>query len=136
MQRFSNGARILFRPPSIDYTTSKEEKLKQAALDKANTDVEKKEKSSGYISPEAELLEETGGVKILAPKLKKPLPLEGGLEIIVDTIPSNRVRIRRCNMGAQTVIKEESEKILLKAILRGIRILENDYRIISERKMR
>jgi hypothetical protein len=62
------------------------------------------------------------------PPSKVPaLPLEGGLEIIVDEQPYRRVRIRRCYMGPQTIVKEESESIILKAIIRGIQALEKDY---------
>jgi hypothetical protein len=32
-------------------------------------------------------------------------------------------------MTPQTVVKEESEALLLRAMLRGIEVLENDYRI-------
>ena len=50
--------------------------------------------------------------------------------MVVDTTPYRRVRIRRCNMGPQTIVKEESEAILIKALLQGITVLENDYRIL------
>ena len=32
-------------------------------------------------------------------------------------------------MGAQTIVKGESEAVLLRAILKGIQVLENDYRV-------
>ena len=50
--------------------------------------------------------------------------------MIVETVPYRRVRIKRCLMGPTTVVKEESEAILLKALTRGIVTLENDYRIM------
>ena len=53
--------------------------------------------------------------------------MEGGLEVIVDSEPYMRVRIRRTNMGPNAVVKEESEAIILKALQRGIRNLEGFY---------
>ena len=54
------------------------------------------------------------------------------MEVIVDE-NERRVRIRRCNMNFATVVKEESEAILLKAILKTIQTIDNDYRILIER---
>jgi hypothetical protein len=64
---------------------------------------------------------------------KKSPDFEGGLEIIVDESPYRRVRIRRCNMNAMTIVKEESEALILKQLLRGLQALETDYRILLER---
>ena len=36
-------------------------------------------------------------------------------------------------MSASTVVKEESEAMLLRAILKNIEVIENDYRILIER---
>lgn len=37
-------------------------------------------------------------------------------------------------MGPQTVVKEESEATLLKAVIRSIETIENDYRMILSKK--
>jgi hypothetical protein len=50
--------------------------------------------------------------------------LEGGLEILVEETPYPRVRVRRCLMGKQTVVKEESERVLLRAVERCVAVLE------------
>ena len=143
VERFSNGVRILFKPKESGYLSSKEEKLKEI---EENEKLKKaKARKSGYISPEEELKQASASsssssvssVSSLStatsveksPK-KKVEQLEGGLEVVVDTLPYRRVRIRRCNMGPQTIVKEESEAILIKALLQGITVLENDYRIL------
>ena len=54
------------------------------------------------------------------------------MEVIVDE-SERRGRIRRCNMSSTTVVEEESETILLKAILQTIQTIDNDYRILMER---
>jgi hypothetical protein len=90
---------------------------------------------SAYISPEQEALLESAdsmAPKKVEDKTKAP-SYEGGLEVLVDS-NNKRVRIRRCNMAAQTIVKEESEGILLKAILRAIQVIENDYKIMLENK--
>lgn len=131
VERFSNGIRILFRPRASNYLSSKEERKREteALQTQAAT---KKPSKSGYLSPEIEEKEaasDAAGGAVTAPAKSSPVnALEGGLEIIVDSKPYRRVRIRRCNMGPQTIVKEESEAIILKAILRGISSLEMDYR--------
>ena len=60
-------------------------------------------------------------------KSKQKKKMEGGLEVIVDTEPYKRVRIRRTNMGPNAIVKEESEAIILKALQQGIRNLEGFY---------
>jgi hypothetical protein len=128
VERFSNGVRILFKPKESGYLSSKEEKLKEIEENEAK---KLKVRKSGYMSPEEESKQAKAAaiVEEKSPK-KKVEQLEGGLEVIVDSKPYRRVRIRRCNMGAQTIVKEESEAILLKAFLQGIAVLENDYRIL------
>jgi len=142
VERFANGARILFRPRESGYLSSKEEQAaerlrqEQAAASNSQT---KKKSISGYMSPEAEAAEEeaaaakaslntvsAAGANVKSKKLQNKL--EGGLEIIVDSQPYRRVRIKRCNMGPQTVVKEESEALILKALLLGIRSLEREFK--------
>jgi len=133
VERFSNGVRILFQPKESGYLSSKEEKLKEI---EENENLKKaKARKSGYISPEEELKQAAAAAVSTATSVekspkKKVEQLEGGLEVVVDTTPYRRVRIRRCNMGPQTIVKEESEAILIKALLQGIAVLENDYRIL------
>ena len=76
--------------------------------------------------------EQGGGAKDEKNKKQFSNKGEGGLEVIVDE-SERRVRVRRCNMSSTTIIKEESETILLKAILRTIQTIDNDYRILMER---
>ena len=95
----------------------------------------------GYLSPEMEKEQEEreerekrekveADKKKVEPKKSSALAkLEGGLEIIVESVPYRRVRVKRCNMGPQTIVKVESEALLLKSILKGLQVLENDYRI-------
>ena len=51
---------------------------------------------------------------------------EGGLEVIVDEYPYPRLRIRRCNIGPETIIKVESESIIIKLIEDNLQRLELD----------
>ena len=132
VERFANGVRILFRPPESNYVSSKEEK-KQALAEEDNTTngAIKATKPTGYVSPEMEALfekQKAGEDTVVAAKSKRKPTQEGGLEIIVDSSPYRRVRIRRCNMGPQTIVKEESEAIILKALQRGITSIEADYK--------
>jgi hypothetical protein len=55
---------------------------------------------------------------------------EGGLEILLEEQPYARVRVRRCNMGPKTIVKEESEAIIMRALTTGLNQLENDYRVL------
>jgi hypothetical protein len=86
-----------------------------------------------YVPPEAMIdakeaagakKKDEGGVKSKPKRKYKP---EGGLEVIVDSEPYKRVRIRRCNMGPDPVVKEESEALILKALQQAIRNLEAFY---------
>jgi hypothetical protein len=132
VERFSNGVRILFRPRASNYLSSKEERKREAEAFQTKA---KKPSTSGYLSPEMEEKEAGSDAAAIAAAPTKSSPinaLEGGLEIIVDSKPYRRVRIKRCNMGPLTIVKEESEGIILKAILRGISSLEKDYsRLLS-----
>eukprot|EP01041_Mallomonas_annulata_P000212 gene212-381_t len=135
--RFGNGVKVVFRPKESAYTSSKEEKLKserEAAEAKARANLGSK---SGYVSPELEATlsqtQSSSSSSSLSPansvaKKQKKQPLEGGLEVVVESTPIPRVRIRRCEMGPQTIVKEESESILLKAFTKGLEALENDYK--------
>lgn len=55
---------------------------------------------------------------------------EGGLDILVETRPYVRIRVKRCLMGPKTIVKEESERLLLDLLQRMIGTLENDVRIL------
>lgn len=155
VERFSNGVRILFRPKQSSYTSSKEDKAMEqdvneqagrgmggkgtSSLSKADEAIISK-RPGGYLSPEQEAAaaERASQVTSVPPPKssvtdqsnQKKVKPEGGLEVIVDTSPYNRVRIRRCNMGPDTIVKEESESIVIKALLRGIEVLDNDYKIL------
>ena len=120
--------KVLFRPPKITYKSAKEEKAKEIEA----LNVDKSQKKSLYLSPEKEaaLLSEEQQEEPVSRK-KKAEKLEGGLEIVVDSYPYRRVRVRRCNMGPATIVKEESERIMLREIARTISTIENDSSIIQ-----
>jgi hypothetical protein len=127
--RYTNGARIIFVPKAKSYESSREEKKRETDYEKQMTN-ELKAKSK-YIPPERDAdalkpLEENLPMKSKV-KPKKP---EGGIEVFIDKEPVSRVRLRRCNMGPETIIKEESEALIVKEIVKAIRILENDCRIL------
>ena len=130
VERFANGVRFLFRPPVSNYVSSKEEKRALDELDKNAARTKAAITKGGYVSPENEALLEKQQLENapVAAKSKKRHNPEGGLEVIVDSFPYRRVRIRRCNMGPQTIIKEESEATILKALSRGIEAIERDYK--------
>jgi hypothetical protein len=138
VEKFENGFKLVFKPLVSTYVSSKEEKKMQK-----NSEIEENEKteniknnnqkfSSLYVSPEVEKnkFDETNKRIDTEKKNKTKNKLEGGVEIIVDTTPYPRVRVRRCNMDVNTVVKIESESTILKAILNGIRTLELDYKIL------
>lgn len=132
-ERFANGVRILFRPPESNYVSSKEEKRTLVeSKDKTIMGAVEVMRPTGYVSPEMEAFLEkkkiAGEEIVTAAKTKRKPAAEGGLEIIVESSPYRRVRIRRCNMGPQTIVKEESEAIILKALQRGIAAIEADYK--------
>ena len=120
--------KVLFRPPKITYKSAKEEKAEEIEA----LNVDKSQKKSLYLSPEKEaaLLSEEQQEEPVSRK-KKAEKLEGGLEIVVDSYPYRRVRVRRCNMGPATIVKEESERIMLREIARTISTIENDSSIIQ-----
>lgn len=150
-ERFENGVRILFRPLGSSYSSKNDERKnekKEEAMPVKKIVSPQVPKNMGYLSPEQEKAEEereerekvkarlqeedkkiTAAAAAVPKKTNNVVKLEGGLEIIVDSLPYRRVRIRRCNMGAQTVVKEESEALIIKSIIRGLQVLENDYRI-------
>ena len=150
VERFENGVRVIFKPLGSSYASKNDEKKIQ---DKEETVFLNKKREpirppvvTGYLSPEQEAAEEERqekeAARLLAEKAenaqkadqksepkKGPLKPEGGLEIIVESEPYRRVRVKRCNMGPQTIVKEESEAILMRAIVKGLQSLESDYRI-------
>jgi hypothetical protein len=138
VEKYSNGVRILFRPFVSSYLSSKEEKQnlieESSAKDETLPKIVTKRKG-GYLSPEDEEKlskasnQAVSNSKVLPIKAKAIKP-EGGLEIIVDVDPFLRVRIKRCNMGPTTIVKEESEATILKEIDRFLTTAENDYRIL------
>lgn len=129
-EKFSNGVKVVFRPTQSTYKSAKEEKAEE--IDALN--VKPSSKKSLYVSPEREAaLQEDEKTKSATQKKKKAEAPEGGLEIIVDSLPYRRVRVRRCNMGPATVVKEESERTILREIARVISTLENDSRLVQSK---
>lgn len=135
VERFTNGLRIIFTPKESNYESSKDEKgkLKEQENEKVTTvNPNNKIRNSGYLSPEDEekLANSSKNIASTTPNKKTDKKLEGGLEILIDETPHRRVRIRRCNMGPQTVVKVESEALILKALINGVLQMDNDYRIL------
>lgn len=129
--KYANGVRMVFRPKESSYVSAKDERAKEAETDMAKAAGGAK---SRYFSPEQEALQEArkqGSGAVAAPPApqKKQKP-EGGLEILVETEPYYRVRICRCEMGLQTVVKEESENVVIKAMTQAVNTLERDYKTL------
>jgi len=144
--RFRNGCRILFRPKESSYQSSKEERI--AKKQKEDTESLSAQilanapgRRSAYVSPEAEAklkaASSTSSTSSSTQRGKeRAAKREGGLEVVVEESPYCRVRIKRCEMGPGTVAKEESEAILVKAILREVKVLEEDYKRVLEQMKR
>ena len=140
LEKFANGVRVEFAPKESTYKTAAEERKLEKL--RQNDVIAKQLSKNKYIAPEldSEFKDKKDGNSQGAgnsdsserSKKQKTNRGEGGLEVIVDE-NERRVRIRRCNMNFATVVKEESEAILLKAILKTIQTIDNDYRILIER---
>lgn len=156
--RFGNGVRVIFRPSASGYKSAAEERFdemeaKEEAAAKTNAKMQQASaRGGGYVSPEEEeLFEKTKRdlqqTAILSPedlvtrrkasgadkRKKNGTKKEGGLEIIVESAPYPRVRVRRTNMDKETIVKVESEQTILKALEAGIRGLERDYKTLLTR---
>lgn len=141
VEKCTGGLRVLFVPTISEYVSTREEKAELKRIEEVkqllSTQGNPKRKG-GYLSPEEEasIAQQgslTKGATVLPPKKKAAaVSLEGGLEIIVESTPYARVRVRRCNMGPKTVVKEESEAFLLKTIRSRVLALDNDYRILLQ----
>lgn len=143
VERFENGVRVIFKPLGSSYSSKNDERKVEKKLEsiKEIKKVPDGPKSMAYMSPEKEKeeeerLEKEKKIESAAEEEKKNVvkksglqKLEGGLEMIVESYPYRRIRVKRCLMGAQTIVKEESEALLLRSVLKGIQVLENDYRI-------
>eukprot|EP01039_Chlorochromonas_danica_P005950 gene5948-6552_t len=144
--------RIVFKPLLSDYQSAREEKEKEqeVEVEKLKEKEEKLKKktvqgqrASGYIPPEYDQKTNTlkqDNVKTEAAKetekkekdkKKREEEPQGGLDILVESLPYPRIRVRRCNMGPRTIVKEESEKRILSSLEKDWIALENDARILS-----
>jgi hypothetical protein len=99
-------------------------------------------RKSGYLSPEderkLEAAQASEGQAVQTPPAVEPKArqkLEGGIEAVVDSEPYPRVRIRRCGYGPEAVVKEESEALILKALQRGLKRLDEDYAVLMKLPM-
>jgi hypothetical protein len=93
-------------------------------------------RKSGYLSPEderkLEAAQASEGQAVQTPPAVEPKArqkLEGGIEAYP------RVRIRRCGYGPEAVVKEESEALILKALQRGLKRLDEDYAVLMKLPM-
>eukprot|EP01040_Poterioochromonas_malhamensis_P009700 gene9700-10537_t len=137
------GLQIRFKPPTSKYDdASSFKQLRQQERQRNDTSNPNKSK---YVSPEEErrleLLakqkeeEEKGGGRPLEDRKNgKKVAYDGGLDIIVESEPYYRIRIKRCLIQKSTVIKEESERIIVHEIKRLLTRLENDYRILKKKE--
>lgn len=131
LSKYSNGLRIVFVPNISTYESSKDEKDKLKIDEKLSQSEVKKPK---YIPPEKDknpFDTDEDSLKTIKSK-SKPKMLEGGIEVYIDDVPVPRIRIRRCNMGPETIVKEESENIIVKSIVNSIKVLENDIKILKQ----
>lgn len=132
--RYNNGIEIVFVPKVTSYMSANEERKAAKITSETSLDTQVI-KSSKYISPEKDIdpisIEDDTTVKSNVSN-RKSNKLEGGLQIFVDSEPYARVRIRRCNIGADTVVKVESEALIIKYIISALRSLENDLRLLSK----
>ncbi len=138
------GLQIRFKPPTSKYDeASSFKQLRQQERQRNDTSNPSKSK---YVSPEEErrleLLakqkeeeeEKGGGRRLEDRKNDKKVSYDGGLDIIVESEPYYRIRIRRCLIQKSTVIKEESERIIVHELKRLLTRLENDYRILKKKE--
>jgi hypothetical protein len=161
IEKYSNAIRLLFQPKESSYVSYKEEKLAtmestDIATSKSSTAPVVPTRPTGYISPEMEAKLEkqaaeaallaqqkelgiisksattTTSQDLLNKQKQAKMKLEGGLEFLVDDSPYKRLRIRRCNMGPRTIVKEESEALIIKNVMSSIQTLEADYRIMLD----
>jgi hypothetical protein len=81
---------------------------------------------TGYKSKEEEEAMERGEEEE-KPKKKKGVK-EGGVEILVEKLATDevRVRVRRCNMDEDTVIKEMSEETILEELKKAIDVWKKE----------
>jgi hypothetical protein len=119
--RFANGVQLAFKPVASrsaasfrqDKSAVKEHSKKDASP-RRDAAAGKEGGGQGDSASTKEIPERSAGRGAL----------EGGLEILVEERPYPRVRVRRCLMGKQTVVKEESERVLLRAVERCVVLLE------------
>jgi len=90
MVEVANGVQLVFKPSSSTFVSFKEEKAAEKARERGD-------------EPKDD-----------APRREKDK--EGGVEVVIEESPYPRVRALRCNMGEATVVKEQSEGIILSAL--------------------
>jgi hypothetical protein len=138
-----NSVKIIFKPLTSAYLSAKEEKDMESEEEQGKRVAAPKPtvRKNGYLSPEQEkkLAMEEAKAKDMESKeedkkKKKKEQPEGGLEVFLENSPYLRIRVRRCNMGPNTVVKEESEKYILTKLERMCVGLDNDKRIVQGKK--
>ena len=107
-----SGVRILFLPTNTGtrYKSKDEER-------------ELERQTAGSTGPAG------GSAASTAAAPRKKIPREGGVEVLVEeTLDGDlRVRARRCGMDQDTVVKEISEKKIVKRLEEAISVWRNDY---------
>ena len=90
MVEVANGMQLVFKPSSSSFVSFKEEKAAEKARER--------------------------GEDLKDDKPRREKDKEGGVEVVIEESPYPRVRALRCNMGEGTVVKEQSEKIIMSAL--------------------
>uniref|UniRef100_A0A7S0MNM1 NAD(P)-binding domain-containing protein n=1 Tax=Cryptomonas curvata TaxID=233186 RepID=A0A7S0MNM1_9CRYP len=93
------GVQLVFKPPQSGFVSFKEERDRERARDRGD------EPPPGAAPPAG-----PAGLR----------QLEGGVEVVVEERPAGRVRVLRCAMGEETVVKETSERILLDSLIKDV----------------
>lgn len=86
----ANGVQLVFKPSSSTFVSFKEEKAAEKARERGED------------------------IKDDQPRREKDK--EGGVEVVIEESPYPRVRALRCNMGEGTVVKEQSEQIIMSSL--------------------
>ena len=160
IEKYSNGAKLLFQPMSTTPSweeEKEEEKKKDEKSSFSSSSSSLSQGKSGYISPEEEAkLEAMSMTTDTSPRIMSASEMaakrranaaanknikgkakksnDGGLEILVDDVPYPRVRVRRVAMNRDSIPKEESESIILQAVITVVRALEKDYRTLLKQQ--
>lgn len=92
------GVQLVFKPPQSGFVSFKEEREREKARER------------GEDPPPGSAPAGPAGLR----------QLEGGLEVVVEDRPAPRVRVLRCAMGEETVVKETSERTIIDSLIKDV----------------